>query len=103
MTIQEAKADKDKLEWERKEPLDGYNIHCWRLKTNPHSDVFIEVTKDGNIIREFFYPAYKQYNLQAHFEDIVAGEKQNSISGYQAASWNGISGSVFILPKEDAE
>lgn len=100
MTIEEARQDKDKLEWERKEPLDGYNIHCWRLKSNPHKDVLIEVTKDGNIIREFLYPAYKQYNLQAHFEDIVEGEKRNSADGYEAASWNGISGAVVILAKD---
>lgn len=99
MNIEQAKLGKDKLEWERKEPIDGYNIHCWRLKTNPHNDVLIEITKDGKIIREFLYPAYKQYNLQAHFQDIVDGEKQNSASGYETASWNGITGATFILPE----
>lgn len=91
--------EKDKLEWSRKEDYKGFNINCWRLKTDPHKDVFIEILKDGKIHREFLYPAYKQYNLQAHFEDIVEGELRNSTSGYEAASWNGITNTVVILPE----
>lgn len=90
MTIEQARDDKDKLEWKRENDLDGYNINCWGLKTNPNGNVFVEITLHGNIIREFLFPAYKQYNLQAHFEDIVNGEKNDSTSGYDIASSCGI-------------
>jgi hypothetical protein len=95
--------EKDILEWSRKQDYKGFNIHCWRLKGNPHKDVLIEIWKDGKILREFLYPAYKQYNLQAHFEDIVEGELQNSTSGYEAASWNGITNAIIIIPNNEAK
>ena len=92
--------EKDVLEWKRKEDYKGYNVKCWRLKENPHKDVLIEIVKDGQVIREFLFPAYKQYNIQAHFEDIVEGELQKSDSGYQAAAWDGISGAIIIDPSD---
>jgi hypothetical protein len=38
----------------------------------------------------FLYPAYKIYNIAAHFEEIVDGELEGNDGGYRAASWNGI-------------
>lgn len=92
---------KDTVQWTRKEDYKGYNVKCWSSVTDPHKDVLIEILKDGVIIREFLCPAYKQYNVQAHFEDIVDGEIENSDSGYRAAFWNGISGATILLPKEE--
>lgn len=40
----------------------------------------------------FSTPAYKIYNLQAHFSDIVDGEIENSDSGYQIAASTGLEG-----------
>lgn len=80
----------------RKEDLDGYNIEAWYLKQPNGGNALIYIFKDGKVLREFLFPAYKIYNLQAHFEDIVEGEKRNSASGYEAAAWNGISGAVVL-------
>ena len=60
----------------------------------------IEVMKDGQAVRKFLFPAYKIYNLQAHFRDIVDGEIENSSKGYEMAAWDGISGAAFIVPHQ---
>lgn len=44
------------------------------------------------------FPAYKVWNIAAHFKDIVDGEIEQSTRGYEAAAWNGISGAIFIVP-----
>lgn len=80
----------------RKEDLDGYNIEAWYLNQPNNGNALIYIFKDGKVLREFLFPAYKIYNLQAHFEDILEGEKHNSANGYEAAVWNGISGAVVL-------
>lgn len=86
-----------------KTPDRGYTIRASYLK-EPHSaDALIEVMKEGQVIRRFMFPAYKIYNLQAHFKDIVDGEIQNSSKGYEMAAWNGVSGAVFIVPSTEKE
>ena len=82
-----------------KTPDRGYTIRASYLKKPNDGDALIEVMKDGQVIRRFMFPAYKIYNLQAHFRDIVDGEIQNSAKGYEMAAWNGISGAVFLLPR----
>lgn len=81
-----------------KTPDRGYTIRASYLK-EPHSaDALIEVMKDGQPLRRFLFPAYKIYNLQARFRDIVDGEIENSAKGYEMAAWNGISGGVLLTP-----
>jgi len=74
-----------------KTPDRGYSIRASYLKAPRDSDALIEVMKDGAIVRQFLFPAYKIYNLQAHFSDIVDGEIHNSTWGYEMAAWNWIS------------
>lgn len=89
----------DKLAFEGpKVPDRGYTIRASYLKEPNGGDALIEVMKDGQPLRRFLFPAYKIYNLQAHFRDIVDGEIENSAHGYQMAAWNGISGAVIISP-----
>jgi len=55
-------------------PDRGYTIKAIYLKP-PHSgDALVEINKDGEKVREFLFPAYKIYNLQAHFSEIVDSE-----------------------------
>lgn len=79
----------------------GYTIRGSYLKEPHAADALIEVMKDGQVIRRFTFPAYKIYNLQAHFRDIVDGEIENSAKGYEMAAWNGISGAVMLMPNID--
>lgn len=71
-------------------PDRGYTIRASYLKEPNKADALIEIFKDGNPVREFLFPAYKIWNLAAHFRDIVDGEIENSDSGYRAAAWTGI-------------
>lgn len=83
-----------------KTPDRGYTIRASYLKEPHAADALIEVMKDGQPLRRFLFPAYKIYNLQAHFRAIVDGEIENSAKGYEMAAWNGISGAVFLMPNK---
>lgn len=72
----------------------GFTCKAHYLK-NPSGDALIEIFRDGNLMREFLFPAYKIWNIAAHFRDIVDGELLNSPHGYEMAAWNGISGATF--------
>ena len=71
-------------------PDRGYTMRASYLKAPRNGDALIEVMKDGQPLRRFLFPAYKIYNLQAHFRDIVDGEIVKSASGYKMAAWNGL-------------
>ena len=86
-----------------KTPDRGYTIRASYLKAPRNGDALIEVMKDGVTIRRFLCPAYKIYNLQAHFSDIVDGEIERSARGYEMAAWNGISGAVVLMPNAGTE
>lgn len=79
----------DKLAFESERPDRGYTCHAWYLK-NPPGDALIEIKKDGALIRDFLFPAYKVWNIAAHFSDIVDGEIAKHDDGYRAAAWNGL-------------
>ena len=85
-----------------KTPDRGYTLRASYLKAPRNGDALIEVMKDGQPLRRFLFPAYKIYNLQAHFRDIVDGEIAKSAAGYEMAAWDGISGAMFILPNAEA-
>jgi len=80
-----------------KTPDRGYTMRASYLKEPHDGDALIELMKDGEPLRRFLFPAYKIYNLQAHFTDIVDGEIENSAKGYEMAAWNVISS---IQPQE---
>lgn len=79
----------DKTAFESKEPNRGFTLKASYLKEPHRADALVEVRKDGGLLREFLFPAYKIWNLAAHFDDIIDGELEGNNSGYQAAAWTG--------------
>jgi len=50
-------------------PDRGYTVRASYLKDSQNA--LIEIFKDGKTVREFTYPAYRIYNIAAHFDEIV--------------------------------
>ena len=76
--------------FESKTPYMGYSVKASYLK-DPHGrDALVEIFKDGQPLREFIFPAYKVWNIAAHFTDIVDSEVAKTTTGYEIAAWNGI-------------
>lgn len=69
-------------------PDRGYTCRAWYLEGKP--DALVEILKAGEVVRSFLFPAYKIYNIQAHFSDIVDSELANNDLGYRQAAWTGI-------------
>ena len=71
----------------------GFNVKAWYLKDTAESkgDALVEVKYGDKLIRQFVFPAYKIFNIFAHFSDIVSGElsKNDKDRGYR------IAGSMF--------
>lgn len=74
----------------------GFRVRAWYLKeksSKVQSNALVKITKDnGKLYRRFRWPAYKIFNIAAHFEDIVDGELEKTndkLSGYR------IAGSMF--------
>lgn len=82
-------------------PDRGYTCKASYLKS-PKGDALIEIFKDGQPLRAFLFPAYKIWNISAHFTDIVDGEIQESARGYEMAAWDGISGAALFVPNADS-
>lgn len=78
------------------EPDRGYTIRASYLHEPNAGDALIEIMKDGEVKRNFLFPAYKIWNLAAHFSDIVDGEIANSSRGYEMAACDGISGATVL-------
>lgn len=70
-------------------PDRGYTAKAYYLKEPNNGDALIEIFKDGTLLRKFTFPAYKIWNIAAHFEDIVEGELRDSAAGYEMAAWTG--------------
>ena len=65
----------------------GFNVKAWYLNDDS-GNALVKITKDGKLHRKFNWPAYKIFNIAAHFEDIVDGELEktnNKLSGYEIA------------------
>lgn len=71
-------------------PDRGYSVRASYLKAPYKGDALIEVSRDSQVIRRFLFPAYKIYNIVAHFSDIVDGELENDGRGYGAAASTGL-------------
>lgn len=83
--------DIDHIAFDSKDKPDrGYTVRASYLKQPNSGDALIEIFKDGERVRDFLFPAYKIWNIAAHFSDIVDGEIEKNDSGYRAAAWNGI-------------
>lgn len=82
-------------------PDRGYVCRASYLKEPNAGDALIEILKDGEPLRFFLFPAYKVWNIAAHFTDIVDGEIEQSSRGYEMAAWDGISGATFLVPNSE--
>lgn len=82
-------------------PDRGFTVKASYLKCPHAADALIEVFRDGKPLRHFLFPAYKIWNIAAHFRDIVDGEIEKTDSGYRTAAWNGISGATILLPEKE--
>ena len=89
----------EKVAFESKEPDRGYTVKGSYL-IEPKGEALIEIFKDGVILRKFLFPAYKIWNIAAHFSDIVDGEIENNASGYHMAASDGLGGHAHITPVE---
>ena len=63
---------KDKLAFEQKDR--GYKVRAWYLKDKSAGDALIQIFFGRKKIKEFPYPAYKIWNIAAHFSDMVDNE-----------------------------
>lgn len=81
----------------------GYVAKASYLKPPNEGNALVEIFKDGAPLRAFLFPAYKIWNISAHFHDIVDGEIASSSKGYEMAAWDGISGATFFVPKKIME
>lgn len=83
----------DKIAYESKEPDRGFTVKATYL-LEPKGDALIEVFRDGQPLRWFLFPAYKVWNIAAHFSDIVDSEIAGDKVGYDMAAWTGFT----VLP-----
>ena len=73
-----------------KQPDRGFTAKAFSLQ-GENGDALVEIYRDGEPYRRFLYPAYKVWNIAAHFGDIVTGEIEGNLSGYDLAGWSGFS------------
>lgn len=76
----------------------GYSVKAWYLKQPNNGDALVKIFKGKALLRDFLFPAYKIYNIAAHFSDIVQSEIDKNIEGYKVAASTGFGGSVQIKP-----
>lgn len=57
-----------KLAYEKEDR--GYVVQAW-YRDDPGQDAHIEIVREGVLVREFDYPAYRIWNIAAHFDEIV--------------------------------
>ena len=80
--------------YESEKPDRGYTVKASYLLPPHAGDALIEIFKDGEPLRRFLFPAYKIWNIAAHFSDIVDGEIENNASGYEMAAWTGFPNTI---------
>lgn len=71
-----------------KQPDRGFTVKAFYL-SEPKGDALVEIYRDEQPYRRFLFPAYKIWNIAAHFSDIVTGEIDGNYSGYDLAGWAG--------------
>lgn len=72
----------------------GYHFKASYLK-EPNQDALIEISKEGKIVREFLFPAYKIWNIAAHAHDIAEGLDRESDDGLYVAGSTGFGGNAY--------
>ena len=58
----------EKLVFEREDR--GYTVRAW-YRDAPSGDARVEITRGEEKVKTFDYPAYRVWNIAAHFADIV--------------------------------
>lgn len=71
---------------------------CATYLLEPDGNALIEITKDGVPLRQFLYPAYKIWNLAAHWVEIAESELAGDDDGYREAGSDLLGGTV--MPRE---
>lgn len=87
----------EKVAFESKEPDRGYTVKASYL-IEPAQDALVEIFKDGEVVRKFLFPAYKIWNIAAHFSEIVDSEIEKTASGYARAASDGLGGYAYFKP-----
>jgi len=59
-------------------PYRGYSVRVSYLKEPDNQDAWVEVFKDGTVVKSFYYPAYRIYNIAAHFSEMVDNDIEES-------------------------
>uniref|UniRef100_A0A6M3IJA9 Uncharacterized protein n=1 Tax=viral metagenome TaxID=1070528 RepID=A0A6M3IJA9_9ZZZZ len=73
----------------------GYIFSGFYLK-EPKGEALIKIEKDGMVIKEFLFPAYKIWNIPAHAKDIVEGLERQSDEGLYIAGSDGLGGNSYV-------
>ena len=92
MDFDKSKIVLDKIAFEGDEG--GYHFKGTYLK-EPRGESLIEISKDGQMVREFLFPGYKIWNIAAHAKDIVSGLIQNNDNGLRIAGSDGLGGNAY--------
>lgn len=72
----------------------GYHFTAWYL-VEPKGEALVEISKDGEVVKSFLWPAYKIWNIAAHSHDIINGLEEKSDSGLRVAGSDGLGGNVY--------
>ncbi len=86
----------EKIAFESEKPDRGYTVKASYLKEPNKADALVEIFKEGELVRKFTFPAYKIWNIAAHFSDIVDSEIEKNTNGYEQAASTGFGGHVAI-------
>jgi len=78
----------------------GYHFKASYL-IEPKGEALIEISKDGKMVREFLFPAYKIWNIAAHAHDIAEGLDRESDSGLYTAGSDGLGGNSYQPSKPE--
>jgi hypothetical protein len=89
--------EKEKLAFEQKDR--DFKIKVFYLKEPNNGDALVELYYGRKKVRKLLYPAYKIWNLSAHFSDIVDGElsQDDKSRGYRIAGSDGLGGGVMPI------
>lgn len=89
--------DREKIKIETvafEEEKRGYYFKATYLE-EPKGAAIIEISKSGEIVREFLFPAYKIYNILAHADDIIDGLEKVNDEGLLIAGSTGLGGNAY--------
>lgn len=53
------------------EPYRGHSVRASYLKEPDNQDALIEIRRGDEVVKSFRYPAYRVYNIAAHFSELV--------------------------------